>query len=310
MNHFFDTKTAEQYGVNAAIIYSNIKYWIAKNESENRHFHNGRYWTYMSKSGLSKLFPYMTVRQIDYALKKLENAGLIICGDFNNKKFDRTKWYALGDIVTDGECEEPEANEKSAKPDTENPEKPHSYAFNKIVQSSKQNCSIEQTKLCDRANNDVQSKDSIYNNIYITNNKPNNNPDNKGEDGETPLPDKPLETVISKINDKELRNELREFVRMRKKIRKPPTDHALELIIDKLKKMSEDRSIQLAILRQSITNCWQGLWELKSEPLSPKDTEMKPTSDVDELERRFMQDLNNGTQPIKQNKDRRKYYVN
>ena len=41
------------------------------------------------------MFPYMTGNQINYALKHLEELGLIITGCFNDNKYDHTKWYAL-----------------------------------------------------------------------------------------------------------------------------------------------------------------------------------------------------------------------
>ena len=38
---------------------------------------------------------FLTQRQIEVALKKLEKEGLIITGNYNKTPFDRTKWYAI-----------------------------------------------------------------------------------------------------------------------------------------------------------------------------------------------------------------------
>lgn len=95
MNHFFDIDIAKEYGLNSAIILENIKFWIAKNEANEINFHDGYYWTYNSVKAFEKLFPYMSSRQIANALKKLEDKGIIVTGNYNASAYDRTKWYAI-----------------------------------------------------------------------------------------------------------------------------------------------------------------------------------------------------------------------
>lgn len=95
MIHTFDTDVAELVGVNAAIIFQAISYWIKKNEANEEHYHDGSYWTYNSKSAWKLLFPYMGEKQFKSALQKLIDEGLIKTGCYNNKPFDRTLWYAL-----------------------------------------------------------------------------------------------------------------------------------------------------------------------------------------------------------------------
>lgn len=46
MIHNFDINIAEKYGINAAIILQNMYYWIEKNRANEKHFHDGYYWTY------------------------------------------------------------------------------------------------------------------------------------------------------------------------------------------------------------------------------------------------------------------------
>lgn len=56
---------------------------------------------------------------------------------------------------------------------------------------------------------------------------------------------------------------------MRKKIKKPMTDRAIELSVRKLEDLSKnafgemDEGMAIKILEQSIMNCWQGLFPLK-----------------------------------------------
>ena len=95
MNHSFDINVAKKYGVHAAVILNNLEHWIAKNKANNQNYFEGNYWTYNSKKAFADLFPYMTTRQIEYALKKLIDDGIIITGNFNKMAYDRTLWYAI-----------------------------------------------------------------------------------------------------------------------------------------------------------------------------------------------------------------------
>lgn len=97
MNHSFQVNVATEYGVNAAIIFENLGYWITKNEANGENFHDGTYWTYNSRKAFCALFPYLSDRQIQTALKKLVDGGLIITGNYNKSAYDRTCWYALTD---------------------------------------------------------------------------------------------------------------------------------------------------------------------------------------------------------------------
>ena len=98
--HHFNVQVAEELGVNAAILAANVQFWCAKNEANEskRHFHDGRYWTFNSRSALTKLFPYLSEKQIRGALDKCVEAGLLICGNYNNDKRDRTKWYSYNGL--------------------------------------------------------------------------------------------------------------------------------------------------------------------------------------------------------------------
>jgi len=93
--HSFDPAIAEKAGVNAAVIYQNIAFWVEKNRANNKHLHEGRYWTYNSMRAFEELFPYFTKKQIRTAIDKLIDCGLIVAGNFNKAGYDRTKWYSL-----------------------------------------------------------------------------------------------------------------------------------------------------------------------------------------------------------------------
>lgn len=98
MQHSFDISIAEKYGVNVAIFLNNVAFWIKKNQSNKKHFYQGRYWTYNSQEALTELFPYWSRQNIRTILKSCEDQGLIIKGNFNETGYDRTTWYALTDL--------------------------------------------------------------------------------------------------------------------------------------------------------------------------------------------------------------------
>jgi hypothetical protein len=56
------------------------------------------------------------------------------------------------------------------------------------------------------------------------------------------------------------------FIEMRKKIKKPPTNYALKLIIDKLVKFRANGQDVKQILEKSITSGWQDVFEIKGNP--------------------------------------------
>lgn len=95
--HSFNVKEAEKYGVNAALILHHLKFWIIKNEANKHNFHDGKYWTYNSREAFKKIFPYMGDKAVRLALDKLKNEGVIITGNYNSYKYDRTKWFAFAD---------------------------------------------------------------------------------------------------------------------------------------------------------------------------------------------------------------------
>lgn len=93
--HTFDPQIACRVGVNAAVIYANIAWWCEKNRANDKHLHDGRYWTYNSVRAWCDLFPYMSQKQIRTALELLESEGMICVGEYNSSSYDRTKWYSL-----------------------------------------------------------------------------------------------------------------------------------------------------------------------------------------------------------------------
>lgn len=65
--------------------------------------------------------------------------------------------------------------------------------------------------------------------------------------------------------DEKLNQAFAAFVEMRVKIKKPMTERAISMAMERLKKLSgEDNELAIRILDQSVMNCWQNIYELKS----------------------------------------------
>ena len=90
---------AIKYGDKGAVLLYYIKYWVRRNEikKSEKHFHEGRYWTFNSIPDWHIEFPEYSEDSLVYQLNELEKKGAIITGHFNKMRRDRTKWYTPTD---------------------------------------------------------------------------------------------------------------------------------------------------------------------------------------------------------------------
>lgn len=95
MTFSFDSDVAKVVGVNGAVLFWNISFWVMKNKANDKHFHDGNYWTYNSTQAFTELFPFLSRQQVRTAIDKLIDEDLIMTGEYNENGFDRTKWYTL-----------------------------------------------------------------------------------------------------------------------------------------------------------------------------------------------------------------------
>ena len=71
------------------------------------------------------------------------------------------------------------------------------------------------------------------------------------------------EQITEYTQNEELQNALKAFLQMRSFIKKPMTEYALKLMLKKLDELGNTDDIKIAILNQSITHNWQGIFPLK-----------------------------------------------
>lgn len=98
MQYIFDIGIATLYGVDLAIFLKNLAFWTMQNKANNLHYYDGRYWTYNTLEAFQELFPFWTVKQIRRIIKSGIDQELIVTGNYNEVKYDRTLWYSLTDI--------------------------------------------------------------------------------------------------------------------------------------------------------------------------------------------------------------------
>lgn len=97
MNHYFDVEVATKYNVNIAIFLNNLAHWTVVNIANRNNYYDFRYWTYNSRRAFLELFPYWTDDQLRTIIANAIKADLVIEGNYNQKAYDKTKWYSLSD---------------------------------------------------------------------------------------------------------------------------------------------------------------------------------------------------------------------
>lgn len=93
--HSFDVSVANEHGVDVAIMMGTIQFFCEYHENNNQHHYDGFYWMYNSAASWAEHFPYWSANKIQKLLKKMEELDLVVTGNFNKAKYDRTKWYRI-----------------------------------------------------------------------------------------------------------------------------------------------------------------------------------------------------------------------
>ena len=82
---------ARELGLNEAIILQQMHYWLIKSSHE----FEGVKWFYKTLEDWQTEFPFWSTMTIRRTLTNLEKQKVIRIGNFNKKKFDKTKWYTI-----------------------------------------------------------------------------------------------------------------------------------------------------------------------------------------------------------------------
>lgn len=121
-------------------------------------------------------------------------------------------------------------------------------------------------------NNDAEDEqaslsniDNLDSEISASNNNTNKN-NNKNNIKKERKKKTEYDVIIDEmVDNEEIKDLIYEHIKMRKMKKKPVTDKALKMLINKLYSLSNDIEEQKEIIEQSIINCWDSFYQLKKE---------------------------------------------
>lgn len=91
---------AREIGLNEAIMLQQMHYWLLKSSNE----FEGAKWFYKTLEEWQTEFPFWSAMTIRRTLTNLEKQKVIRIGNFNKKKFDKTKWYTIEYQCVNSRC--------------------------------------------------------------------------------------------------------------------------------------------------------------------------------------------------------------
>ena len=136
--------------------------------------------------------------------------------------------------------------------------------YEKVVERNKKNLEKRWNK---EDTKNTTGKNGIPKNTKNTDNDNDNDNDNEHDNikKEKNKKRKTFEEVFAENNcSEELKITVRDFIDMRKTIKKPMTSKALELLFKNLEKLTNLEEEKIAILNQSIEHSWQTVYPLKT----------------------------------------------
>ena len=91
----FNSGMAERFGITAALLLEHIWREVKENEFHHRHCYEGNTWMRCSKKAFTVHMPYLSRGMITCGIGRLKKAGILVQGEHNGSRFDRTAWYAF-----------------------------------------------------------------------------------------------------------------------------------------------------------------------------------------------------------------------
>ena len=226
---------AARYGLDVAVFIQNIYYWVRKNEANQEHFYDGRYWAHSSYRGLEKWFePLWSMQQIKRIVSKCRDQGLLLVGNYNPDGFTHTNWYSVTDAVLEIYGDSPE---------------PEKVVRNRTIDSS----------ILMKNRSEIEPANKVY---KININKP------------PIVPREVLDRVDEACGeDQALRDGIMALLENRKKLRKPvDTVKKIDGILNRLSEYSGgNRRMKLAMLDKAVEWDWLSVYPLKPDELPQAD---------------------------------------
>lgn len=270
MNHSFNIELAQRFGIEEAIIIEHFAFWIKKNVANKKNYFEGEYWTYNSAKALEELFPYMNFKKIQRVLTSLEKMKIFKSGNFNESKYDRTKWYC----IIDSEIRAMYNINYSTPPlDKMSNEKNQEVSEGKGSRSGFfyhwTKCPIKEPKLSNQTTQNVQPIPDI--NTDINTDTTSTKLDNLNKlDQEVKQPKKNISSPYEFLNNYDLTEPTKFNIRQH-------IQNLTEEKFDKIYKdvLKENKTAKFQHLEAVLFKALKGEWNLKTIPVPPKKEEIE-----------------------------------
>jgi DnaD/phage-associated family protein len=100
---------AKKVGLNESIFIQQLHYWL----KDSNNLRDGHKWVYNTYEDWQEQFPFWSISTLRRIITKLENAKLIIIGNYNKLKIDNTKWYRINYEILEHMNRPPVQNEQT-----------------------------------------------------------------------------------------------------------------------------------------------------------------------------------------------------
>ena len=78
-------------GLAEALVLQQVHYWLLRSGKER----DGKVWVYNTTEEWQQQFPFFSVTTVRRTIQNLRDKGLLLAGNYNSNKFDRTIWYSI-----------------------------------------------------------------------------------------------------------------------------------------------------------------------------------------------------------------------
>ena len=78
-----------------------VKYWMNKNRDKGRNYHDGHQWMFNTLEDWRAEFPWLSLMTIRRIVDTLKTKEILITGNYNKKKYDKTTWYSINERKLD-----------------------------------------------------------------------------------------------------------------------------------------------------------------------------------------------------------------
>lgn len=215
---------------------------------------------YASNEHLAK-FCQCSKTKVSTAISKLIEYGYLYIQNFDGRKRELKSRVSNFERQNIKKCKADIQNLKESNTDNNTINKTN----NKLKESKKEESNNTQNEQVENCTSGNEETNALKEKIKCLEKEIEMLKDNKKERKPKKQTKSYDEQITGYTQNEELQNALKAFVQMRSFIKKPMTEYALKLMLKKLDELGNDDTKKIAILNQSITHNWQGIFPLKDE---------------------------------------------